>query len=279
LKGSLPPGCSRGELESHGPVISAENLSFRYNAADVLEAVAFDLNQGDYLGIVGPNGSGKTTLIRLILGFERPSAGKVLLFGQDPQRFAQWYRVGYLPQKLNKFNPHFPATATEVVALGLLARKRFPKRVARTDLEVIYGALDLTESLHMKDKLFGELSGGQQQRVLIARALVSDPHILILDEPTTALDPDAREKFFAVLESLNRGKRVTIIIITHDIGTIGKYASKLLYLDKRVIFYGGFDDFCMSAEMGSYFGAFSQHLICHRHDTDGKAPGIEKPIT
>jgi zinc transport system ATP-binding protein len=114
--------------------------------------------------------------------------------------------------------------------------------------------------------LIGDLSGGQQQRVLVARAIVNEPELLILDEPTTALDPETREKFFHTLQELNQNKKVTIILITHDIGSIGKYASKLLYLDKRIIFYGSFEDFCSSADMESYFGEFAQHLICHRHD-------------
>ena len=90
--------------------------------------------------------------------------------------------------------------------------------------------------------------------------------MLILDEPTTALDPETREKFFGTLKDLNEQKKVTLIIITHDIGTIGKYASRLLYLDKQVVFCGGFDDFCESNEMSNYFGEYSQHVICHRHD-------------
>jgi zinc transport system ATP-binding protein len=117
----------------------------------------------------------------------------------------------------------------------------------------------------LRDKLVGALSGGQQQRVFLSRALVSDPELLILDEPSTALDPKTREQFFELAEKLNKDKGVTLIIITHDTAHIGQYASKLLYLDKRVVFYGGFADFCQSKEMERYFGPFSQHLICHQH--------------
>jgi len=114
--------------------------------------------------------------------------------------------------------------------------------------------------------MIGELSGGQQQRVFLARAIVHEPELLILDEPTAALDPETRERFFAMIQELNGKKGVTIILVTHDIGNIGKYASKLLYLDKKIIFYGSFNDFCLSDEMMGYFGAYSQHVICHRHD-------------
>jgi zinc transport system ATP-binding protein len=114
--------------------------------------------------------------------------------------------------------------------------------------------------------MIGDLSGGQQQRVFIARALVNKPELLFLDEPTTALDPETRENFFEVLSDLNRNHKVTVVLVTHDIGTIGKYASKLLYIDRGVIFYGSFDEFCLSGDMTRFFGASSQHLICHRHE-------------
>jgi zinc transport system ATP-binding protein len=247
-------------------VLATEGLTFQYNSTEILADISFRLQAGDYLGLVGPNGSGKTTLIKLILGLLQPSKGEIVLFGSNLTDFKDWRKVGYLPQKINSFNPHFPATVREIVSLGLLSTKRFPRRIKRNDDMAINNALELVDIIDIKTELIGELSGGQQQRVLIAKALVSDPELLILDEPTTALDPEAREKFFGTLKDLNENKKVTIIIITHDIGTIGKYASRLLYLDKRLIFYGGFDDFCTSSEMANYFGEYSQHVICHRHD-------------
>jgi zinc transport system ATP-binding protein len=247
-------------------VLTTAGLAFQFNSTEILTDISFRLHAGDYLGIVGPNGSGKTTLIKLILGLLQPSRGGISLFGSNLADFKDWRKVGYLPQRINSFNPHFPATVREIVSLGLLSTKRFPRRIKRDDDTVINNSLELLDIIDIKTELIGELSGGQQQRVLIAKALVSEPELLILDEPTTALDPEAREKFFATLKNLNENKKVSIIIITHDIGTIGKYASRLLYLDKRLIFYGGFDDFCTSSEMANYFGEYSQHVICHRHD-------------
>ena len=247
-------------------VLATEGLTFQYNSTEILADISFRLQAGDYLGLVGPNGSGKTTLIKLILGLLQPSKGEIVLFGSNLANFKDWHKVGYLPQKINSFNPHFPATVREIVSLGLLSTKRVPRRIKRNDDIAINNALELVDIIDIKTELIGELSGGQQQRVLIAKALVSEPELLILDEPTTALDPEAREKFFGTLKDLNENRKVTIIIITHDIGTIGKYASRLLYLDKRLIFYGGFDDFCTSSEMANYFGEYSQHVICHRHD-------------
>lgn len=247
-------------------VVTTENLSFRFNGVEILSDITFALEKGEFLGIVGPNGSGKTTLIRLLLGLLKPTQGTVMLFGHNSDAFSQWRKIGYLPQKIAAFNPHFPATVEEIIALGLLAGKSFPRRVARTDRESIDEVMTLLDITAIRNKLIGELSGGQQQRVLIARALVAGPELLILDEPTTALDPEGRERFFTTLRDLNRRKAVTIIMITHDIGTIGQHASRLLYLDRRLIFFGGFDDFCLSTDMTDYFGEHSQHLICHRHD-------------
>lgn len=245
--------------------VSIDKLSFKYNSTHILNDISFNIWAGDYIGLVGPNGSGKTTLIKIIAGIATASKGSVRLFGKPPTYFKDCHKVGYLPQRLKFFNPHFPATVKEVVTSGLLSKKKFPKRIKQTDKSATNKALELMNITNIKDKLIGELSGGQQQRVLVARAIVSEPEILILDEPTVALDPESRENFFQLLKFLNKNNNVTIILVTHDIGSIGKYASKLLYLDKNIIFYGSFEDFCVSKNMAAYFGEFSQHIICHRH--------------
>lgn len=247
-------------------VLSVKNLFFRYNSLDVLSDISFSIGTGDYIGLVGPNGSGKTTLLRLCLGFLRPSQGDVRLFGQDPSTFADWHRIGYLPQKPSALSPYFPATVREIITLGLLSKKTFPKYLKRRDEESIEQILELLDIADIRHRMIGELSGGQQQRVLLARALVNRPDLLILDEPSTALDPETRERFFTLMDKLNREHRTGIVIVTHDTGNIGRYASKLLYLDKTVIFYGSFDDFCASKEITRFFGEFAQHVICHRHD-------------
>jgi zinc transport system ATP-binding protein len=243
-------------------VITADHLTFRYNGKDVLRDISFSLQPGDYVGLVGPNGSGKSTLIRLALGLEAPAAGRMLLFGQAPVQFDRWEKIGYLPQKNSALDRFFPATVAEVVSLGLLPGKNYSRGSRRDVLQHVMEQMDI---LDIRDKLIGELSGGQQQRVLLARALVKEPEFLILDEPTIAIDPEIRERFLGMLMDLNRNKGVTVLLVTHDTGSIGKYASKLLYLDTTLIFYGSFDQFCQSTEMTQVFGAFSQHLICHRH--------------
>jgi zinc transport system ATP-binding protein len=247
-------------------VLSIENLYFRYNSRDVLSDITFSISTGDYIGLVGPNGSGKTTLIKIVLGLLKPHSGKITLFGDDTKAFSGWHKIGYLPQKISALNPRFPATVSEVVAMGLLSKKSFPKHMNRSDNTTVDSILDLLDITNLRNKPIGELSGGQQQRVLVARALVNNPEFLILDEPTDALDPEMRDRFFALMDELNKKKNVTIVIVTHDMGNIGKYTSKLLYIDKKIIFYGSFEDFCKSSEITQFFGEFSQHIICHRHN-------------
>jgi zinc transport system ATP-binding protein len=242
-----------------GKVIEVEDLSFSYNGKQVLDRVSFAIDQGDYVGLVGPNGSGKTTLIRNVVGLVKPGSGKIFLFGAALGHFNEWGKLGYLPQKINSFNRFFPATVREVVGLGLVSK-------GGAGGEAVERAMELVDVRDIGGRLIGELSGGQLQRVLLARALANEPELLILDEPTSAIDPETREKFFSVLQDLNREKKMTVVLITHDVGTIGKYAQKLLYLDQKVVFYGTFRNFCLSPEMTDLFGASSQHVICHMHD-------------
>lgn len=248
-----------------GEVIRAEQLGCSYREGRVLEDVSFTINRGDYVGIVGPNGSGKSTLVQALLGLVAISSGSARLFGSPCDNFSQWGRVGYLPQSLRLLNPDFPATVAEIVGLGLLSLKKFPRRLTRTDRDAVDKLLDDLSIYDIRAKLIGELSGGQQQRVLLARALVNDPELLILDEPTAALDPETRERFYHKITDINRSRGVTVLLVTHDTGVIGQHASKMLYLDKRMLFFGSFDDFCHSPEMSSLFGEHSQHLMCHRH--------------
>ncbi|HUH66732.1 MAG TPA: metal ABC transporter ATP-binding protein [Syntrophales bacterium] len=247
-------------------VLSVHDLHFRYNSSDVLSGISFSVKKGDYIGLVGPNGSGKTTLVKVILHLLEPYSGEIKLFGENANTFSRWDKIGYLPQHLSALNPRFPATVGEVVAMGLLSRKKFPRHMNRSDHAAVDHVLDLLNMKKFKGKPVGELSGGQQQRVLVARAIVNDPEFLIVDEPTDALDPEMRDRFFEIMKGLNKEREVAIIVVTHDTGNIGRYTSKLLYLDKKIIFYGSFEDFCESREITQFFGEFAQHVICHRHN-------------
>ena len=248
-----------------GPVLTVRNLCAGYHGTEALKDVSFSVNPGDYIGICGPNGSGKSTLVKVILGLLAPTSGEISLLGTPQSGFHSWQRIGYLPQGLQFFNPHFPATVNEVVRLGRLAGKGFPKCFDREDAAAVERTMEWMGISQIGGCMIGELSGGLRQRVLLARALVNDPQLLVLDEPTTALDPETRESFYKLIFEMNRDRKATVLLVTHDTATIGKYASHLLYLDKQVVFYGDFDDFCNSTEMTGFFGEHGQHLVCHRH--------------
>jgi zinc transport system ATP-binding protein len=199
---------------------------------------------------VGPNGSGKTTLIKTLVGLVPAAAGKVI--------FAPGVRLGYLPQKALYADPRFPATVREVVASGLIARP-FPRRLTPHDREQVGDALSLLQIEDLADKRIGRLSGGQQQRVHLARAMVDNPSLLILDEPTGALDPHSRECFYSTLAHLHSHHGVTIIIVTHDSHSIGDYAASILFLDRKVLFYGPMKSFEADARQEHYFGMHQGH--------------------
>lgn len=248
-------------------ILSVSKLNFSYiSQCNVLRDISFDIQKGDYVGLVGDNGSGKTTLVKTILGLLKPTSGKIILFDQPIDKFNSWEKVGYMPQNLSLFNPIFPITVKEVVSLGLLSTKKFPKRITHQDTILIEQALERLNIGHLRNRLIGDLSGGQQQRVFLARAIITKPELIILDEPSNALDSSTRQQFFSVLNDLNQNQKTTIILITHDIGHIGQYANKLLYIDQKVIFYGSFANFCHSTDMSQKFGPDSQHIICHQHE-------------
>ncbi|HUT85380.1 MAG TPA: metal ABC transporter ATP-binding protein [Elusimicrobiales bacterium] len=249
-------------------VIKVDNLFFKYDSEYVLRDINFSIEKGDFLGLAGPNGGGKTTLIKLILGLLKPTQGKVSLFGKDSTLFREKSKLGYMPQKINNFNSNFPATVKEVVSMGILAEKHFPRYISHRDEHKVYNAMKMTNITDLQTKLIGDLSGGQMQRVYMARIFTNTPEILFLDEPTSALDLNSRQKFMDLLVKLNKEKKTTIIFITHDNSQIGKYANKMLFLDREMVFFGGLGDFCKSQEMEKYFGHFAQHMICHRHDKD-----------
>jgi len=240
-------------------VIRVHHLTFSYNGLEAISDISFIVQKGDFLGIVGPNGSGKSTLVKSILGILRPQRGSIEIFGQPLDQFHQWNRIGYLPQHIKALDHHFPSTVEETVLLGGV----------KTDRGRLQDILNSLHIAHLSNRLIGELSYGEQQRTMLARALINHPELLVFDEPTTALDPETRQIFYSLIARMNHNDGVTIILITHDTGIIGHYARNLLYLDKKLIFFGTFEDFCHSSEMTGFFGSDSQHIICHQHHLTG----------
>ena len=244
-------------------IISLQDVTLAYNQHTILENVTLNIEKGDYIGLAGPNGAGKSTLIKGILGLLPSKSGHIELFHTPLARFSQWGKFGFLPQKPPETIFGFPGTVKEVVSLGRVSQKKWPKLLNSTDTQAVTQVLEKLHIDHLANLPLSELSGGQQQRVFLARALVSDPEVLILDEPTNALDPKVRNEFFETLKDLN-GEGVTIILISHDTTSLGEYASKLLYLDRKVVFYGTFKEFCKTNEMNDFFGHQSHHQICHQ---------------
>lgn len=243
-------------------LIRVENLTVRYGRHEALTNITFAVEKGDYIGIVGPNGCGKTTLIKTLLGINQPAEGTVVF---SDQAFGRQGFLGYLPQKAMAADRVFPATVKEIIATGLVNRKGFSLGLSLEEKGRIDTTLERLKIQDLKAKRIGSLSGGQMQRVLLGRALVGNPGLLILDEPTSALDPQIREDFYGLLHSLNKDEGVTILLVSHDIGSVGRYTNKMLYLDKSLIFFGGYEQFCGSPDMTRYFGYETQHQLCWRH--------------
>ncbi|HSF04056.1 MAG TPA: metal ABC transporter ATP-binding protein, partial [Solirubrobacterales bacterium] len=185
------------------PCVELEAVDLRYGDVSVLEDVDLTVAPGDFLGLIGPNGSGKTTLLRIVLGLLAPTRGSVRLFGKPPSTFREWGRVGYVPQRAT-MDPALPITVTEVVSTGLGARLGWFRPLSSPGRARVREVLQQVSMDRHAATRVGALSIGQQQRVLIARALVSEPELLVLDEPTGGIDPDAQQGLYALLRHLNR---------------------------------------------------------------------------
>ncbi|HQL37703.1 MAG TPA: metal ABC transporter ATP-binding protein, partial [Bacillota bacterium] len=191
-------------------IIRVENISFGYGKAKVLDDVSTSIVDGDFIGIVGPNGSGKSTLLRIFLGLIKPQKGTVRVFDTDIEKFSQWGKIGYIPQKATSFNQGFPATVEEVVLANLYPIVGLAGRIKKAHREKVDEALQTVGMLEQKKSMVGRLSGGQQQRVFIAKALVSAPRVIFMDEPTVGIDQKSEESFYELMGSLNREKGITL---------------------------------------------------------------------
>jgi zinc transport system ATP-binding protein len=245
-------------------LIRIDHVEFRYRKDPVLVDIQLEIQAGDFLAVIGPNGSGKTSLIKIMLGLLEPVRGAVSLFGTPIRDFREWERIGYVPQKAIHFDPYFPASVKEVVAMGLVAvahqrRVRSGERESR-----VLGALEAVRMEDKKDRPIGELSGGQQQRVFIARALVSSPEILILDEPTAGVDAESQNRFYGMLDRLNRERGLTVVFSTHNVGVINRHVNKVACINQRLFFHGSHEEFCETDHLLEAVGGRA-HIIHHEH--------------
>jgi zinc transport system ATP-binding protein len=214
--------------------VSIKGLWVDRNRHPVLEDIWLDLEEGDFLGLIGPNGGGKTTLIQAMLGLLKPSRGEIRILDREPEEARRF--IGYLPQK-TFFDKSFPITALEVVLMGRFSKAGLFRRYSPPDREAALRSLEAVGLKGYADRLMGSLSGGEQQRVLVARSLVSEPQLLLLDEPTAGVDAAQQTEFYELLSRLNE-KGMTIVLVSHDISAVSTYVHKIACLNQKLYYHG-----------------------------------------
>lgn len=217
----------------HVPAIEIKGLHVSFDGNTVLEDINLTVEQGDYLGIIGPNGGGKSTLLRSLLGLITPDRGTIKILGHPAEDNHQ--QVSYVPQH-TLFDRHFPIRVGEMVLMGRLG-KRKGRCYSREDRRIADQALQRVGMDHIRERQIGELSGGERQRVLVARALTMEPSILLLDEPTASVDPGFQVTFYELLAELNES--MTIVLVSHDISAVSRYVKNLACLNRRLYYSGG----------------------------------------
>jgi len=236
-------------------VVEIKNLTVEYSGVRALDNISFSINQNDFLGIIGPNGAGKSTLFACMLGIITEFKGEIYFFGENVRKSKKYLRdVGYVPQK-PVFEKNFPATVKEVVRMGL--KKGSEKKIDE--------ALQQVWIHELSHRRIGELSVGQQQRVFIAKALVGDPKVLILDEPVTGIDKQSTEIFYSILRDLNQKHNITIIWSSHDLDAVNKLANKVACLNKTLFFHGISQEFFSNEELIKQYSESSMQQHMHHH--------------
>ncbi|CAB1276695.1 metal ABC transporter ATP-binding protein [Candidatus Nitrosacidococcus tergens] len=216
--------------DSINTAISIRDICFSYNGPLVLDHINLEIYSGEFLGIIGPNGGGKSTLLKIILGLLTPLSGYISVLGLPPKKGK--LTIGYVPQH-NSFIDNFPITVESVVLQGRLGKTRIIGNYTQKDREIAQQVMAQVEILGLSKRPLSDLSGGQHQRVLIARALTTEPEILILDEPTAHVDVRLEKDFFRLLQTLN--KKMTIIVVSHDIGFISRYVNRVACLNQTLV--------------------------------------------
>lgn len=245
-------------------IIELKDVSFAYDEKIVLEHIDLNVHKGDYLGIIGPNGGGKTTLLKIVLGLLTQTRGSVSLFGKNIKYFSDWTKIGYVPQKAASFDSNFPATVYEVVSMGRYGKKGLFRTLGATDKKHIDEALKEVEMYEYKDQIIGDISGGQQQRVFIARAMVSQPSVIFLDEPTVGVDVKTQESFYHLLKKLNQELELTLVLVSHDINVVAHEATELACVNRTLMYDSNPKDFFKNGGLTKLYGD-QVKLILHNH--------------
>lgn len=215
-------------------VVCLKNVSFARGDRQVLDDITFCIDEGVFLGIIGPNGGGKTTLLKLILGTLPLPSGRIELFGRSLDALgAERSLIGYVPQK-HEIDKNFPVSALDVVLMGAVAKVGLFRRIPAELKERAAALLDRVGVGDLKDRPIGRMSGGQQQRTFIARALISEPRLLILDEPTVGLDSAGQKNFLQLIRNLKDELQLTVIMVSHDVGQLSFYSDQIACLNRRL---------------------------------------------
>ena len=255
---------TQDELDKSKEVIKVESVYFSYDGSLILEDINLSIQRADFLAIIGPNGSGKTTLLKIMVGLLKPQAGQVFLFGQRIEEFEDWYKAAYIQQNATHLESKFPITVEEVITSSLYASRQMKDKPTGWRKERVEQVLRLVGLAGYQKRLMTTLSGGQQQRVLIARALATEPEIMLLDEPTTGVDHQTQENFYDLLGKLNHDYELTIAVVTHDYGLVNKHINQVACLNRKLIYHGRHEEFCQSAAFKELL-ADGHHLVMHQH--------------
>lgn len=248
------------------PIFDVKNLNFSVRGQSILSNISLEIFNGEYIAIIGPNGGGKTTLIRMLLGLEEPTSGTIKLFGKKLSGFNAWHKIGYVPQRASLVDANFPATVLDIVSMGRTAQRTIFSRMSAKDKSAVADAMSKMDILNLKDKMVGTLSGGQRQRVMIARALASEPEILILDEPNTGVDMVSQRNFYELLAKLNKEEKITIVFITHDIGVIADDIGRLVTVNQKAIVCNNPKEVLSCEEMSALYGIDAHLIHNHKHE-------------
>ena len=217
--------------------IEIKNLGFCYGNNSIFKNINLTLESGDFTALIGANGAGKSTLLKLVLGELSPCHGEVQIYGIESHSRKDWSSIGYIPQNVVTSLQNFPTTVEELVTANLYSQIGFMGFLKKQHKEKVQSSLELVGMADYKNRLIGNLSGGQQQRVMLARVLVNDPQLLILDEPTTGVDVEAAKSLYELLSQLNSEKQTTIFIVSHDITRLANYTSKTYCLEEGSLVY------------------------------------------
>lgn len=249
-------------------ILEFKNVDIAREKDIIIQNASFSINKADYIGIVGPNGGGKTTLILAILGFLPIKKGSIQLFSKDITQFSDWQRIAYVSQGAIHFDSHFPLTVKELVGLGRITKSKIGRRLHKNDWNAVTESLKIMGIEDIANKRIGSLSGGQKQRMFIAKALVRNPEILILDEPVAGVDATALENFYKLLSDLNRTKKITILIVSHDLSSVFCRMTKLLCVNKNVYISDIKPNIDPNANLKKVYGDHF-HFVFHDHDCKG----------